>query len=77
MPIYNNMRLSSNISSGQISDAIEQWIVGRNAQRNRQITKRKLIDGITYEMLAEEFGLSVRQTKNIVYSCEQKIFSKT
>lgn len=30
-------------------------------ERNRAILKRRLIDGITYERLAEEFDLSVAQ----------------
>ena len=36
-------------------------------ERNRRILKRRLIDGICYEPLAEEFDMSVRQMKNIVY----------
>ena len=36
-------------------------------ERNRAILKRRLIDGICYEPLAEEFDMSVRQVKNIVY----------
>ena len=67
------MDILDRIDSFQITLAIDQWIVGRNAQRNRAITKRKLIDGITFESLAEEFDLSVRQTKNIVYKCRDKI----
>ena len=59
----------------EITATIEQWIVGRNAQRNREITKRKLVDGITFESLAEEFDLSVRQAKNIVYACREIILA--
>lgn len=35
---------------------------------------RKLIDGITYEKLAEEFDLTDRQVKNIVYKWNNIIF---
>ena len=35
---------------------------------------RRLIDGITFERLAEEFDLSVRQIKNIVYRNEEILF---
>ena len=59
----------------EITTTIEQWIVGRNAQRNREITKRKLVDGITFESLAEEFDLSVRQAKNIVYACREIVLA--
>ena len=35
---------------------------------------RRLIDGVCYEPLAEEFDMSVRQVKNIVYRAEDAIF---
>ena len=53
---------------------IDQYIIGKNAERNRMIIKRRLLDGICYEPLSEEFGLSVRQTKNIVYAAEKRLF---
>lgn len=43
-------------------------------ERNREILKRKLTDGITYEKLAEEFDMSVGQVKNIVYKSKDKLF---
>ena len=63
------------MSKSEIENAINEWIVGKNAERNRKIVYRRLIDGICFEPLSEEFGLSVRQTKAIVYKCERKIFS--
>lgn len=63
-----------NLSRSDISFLIDEWIVGKNAERNRAILKRRLLDGIKYEALAEEFDLSVRQTKNIVYKAEEKLF---
>lgn len=59
------------LSRSQLEVLIDEWIVGRNAERDRQIMKRRLIDGICYEPLAEEFDLSVRQIKNIVYKREE------
>ena len=53
---------------------IDEWIIGRNAERDRKILKRRLIDGVIFDDLAEEFELSVRQTKNIVYKCEERLF---
>ena len=58
------------LSSDEIKDLIEQWV--KNA-RDRRIVKRRLIDGIHYEDLSEEFGLSVRRLKDIVYGCEKTI----
>lgn len=58
-----------------MSRAIDEWIAGRNAERNRKILKRRLCDGVTYDKLAEEFDLSVRQVKNIVYRYEDRLFA--
>ena len=44
--------------------------------RDRSILYRRLVDGIKFETLAEEFELSVRQVKKIVYRNEQVIFSE-
>ena len=68
------MKIPDNISSDDIEIAISQWIIGQHGARNRAIMRRRIIDGITFEALAEEFDLSVRQTKNIVYKCSTKIF---
>lgn len=58
-----------NLSRSEIEYLIDEWIVNvSNAERNRNLMRRRLIDGVTYEKLAEEFSLSVCQTKNIVYS---------
>jgi hypothetical protein len=43
-------------------------------ERNRRILKRRLIDGICYEPLAEEFDMSVRQMKNVVYRYTEVVF---
>ena len=60
-------------SRTEIETTINEWIVGRNAERDRAILKRRLIDGICYEPLAEEFNMSVRQIKNIVYRNQEKV----
>jgi DNA-directed RNA polymerase sigma subunit (sigma70/sigma32) len=46
-----------------IEYTIDEWIFN---ERNRAILKRKLLDGITFERLAEEFDLSTQQVKTIV-----------
>lgn len=62
------------LSATQIRHLIDEWVVGRNAERDREILKRRLIDGICFEPLAEEFGMSPRQIKNVVYRRQAKIF---
>lgn len=58
-------------SNSRIREIIAEYI---HSERDRAILCRRLIDGITFEALAEEFGLSPRQTRAIVHKCEEKIF---
>lgn len=64
------------LSKEDVERLIDSYIIGRNAERNRKILKRKLIDGITYEDLTTEFDLSDKQLKNIVYKGKEKMISK-
>ena len=59
--------------NSDIEKVIDEYI---HSERDRAILKRRLIDGIFFEPLAEEFDLSVRQVKNIVHKYECTIFSK-
>lgn len=61
-------------SRSELDRLIDEWIIGRNAERDRKILRRRLFDGVTYDRLAEEFDLSVRQVKNIVYKGEDKLY---
>ena len=63
-----------NLTRSEIERLINEYIIGRNAERDRMILARRLIDGITYERLAEEFDMSVRQIKNIVYKRQEQIY---
>ena len=59
------------MSRTEIHHLIDEFI---HNQRDREVLKRKLTDGITYERLSEEFDLSVGQAKNIVYRGKDKLF---
>lgn len=50
-------------TNSEIEKAIREYI---HSARDRAIVQRRLVDGVRFEPLAEEFGLSVRQTKTIV-----------
>lgn len=54
------------ITRSQLVAVISEYVVGRNAERNRALLTRYYTDGISYERLAEEFQLSPRQVGNIV-----------
>lgn len=58
----------------EIERLIDEWIVGMlHAERNRNIMKRRFIDGLTYSGIGEEFELTEWQVKNIVYECCKRI----
>ena len=59
-----------NLSRSEWENLISQWIF---KERDRAILKRRLLDGICYEPLAEEFDLSVQQVKTIVYKATEKL----
>ena len=61
-------------SRSEIEALIDEWILN---ERNRKILKRRLLDGSIYEKLAEEFELSVRQVKDIVYKSKEKLYKHT
>lgn len=60
-------------SNSDIAKVIDEYI---HSERDRLILKRRYIDGICYEPLAEEFDLSIRQVQNIIYKHENIIFNK-
>ena len=57
--------------NSEISALIDEFI---HSERDRAILKRRLIDGICYEPLAEEFDLSVKQIQNIISKSEKVLF---
>lgn len=59
------MKRFTNISNTQLLQLINEWIKN---ERDRHILKRRLIDGIRLEPLAEEFDLTVDRVKQIVYT---------
>ena len=62
------------LSRTEIEFAIDEWIIGKNAERDRKVLRRRLIDGVTFEKLAEEQELSVSQVKRIIWKNEEIIF---
>lgn len=65
------MHRTDELTNTEIARRIDERI---HHERNRRILRRRLIDGICYEPLAEEFDMSVRQVKNIVYRAQDVIF---
>ena len=61
------------LSRSEWEKLIDEYIIGRNSERNRRMLKRRLLDGITYERLAEEFDMSVQNVCSTIYKCQDKV----
>lgn len=58
-------------TNSQITALIDEHI---HSERDREMLKRRLVDGITYERLAAEFELSVQRVKAIIYKAQDTLF---
>jgi hypothetical protein len=56
------MNRFNNISNTHLTAIIDEWIKN---ERDRKLMKRRLIDGVSLERLAEEFELSPKQAFRI------------
>lgn len=60
-----------NITNSQIDFLISEYI---HNEMHRKVLHYRLVDGYTYEKIADKMDMSVRQIKNIVYKAEAKLF---
>lgn len=58
-------------SNSQIDAAINEWI---HSERDRRILHYKLVDGLTYERIAEIEDMSPKGIQKIVYDAEKQLF---
>ena len=58
-------------TNSEIALIIDEHI---HSDRDRQILKLRLIDGMTYEKIAEKYDLSDRQVKRIIYKRQSIVF---
>ena len=58
-------------SRTELNEAIDEWILNK---KHRCILKSRLIDGLTYDALAEMYIMSPRQIKRIVYKAQETLF---
>lgn len=64
--------VGTDVSRGEIERLIESWIF---SERDRNLLRRRLTDGVRIEALAEEFDLSVSQVKRIINKGKDTISS--
>ena len=58
-------------TNSQIRNLIEEHI---HNERDRRLLARRLIDGVVFEKLGEEFDMSDRQVRRIVYKLQEQLF---
>ena len=68
------MKKYNDISNSKLASLIDEWVRGLHAERNREMLKDRLINGMLYEPLAEKYNLSVRATQNIIYRSSEQLF---
>lgn len=69
MKITNN----TNLSRSEWEHLVDEWIF---SETHRKMLKRNLLDGRTYEQLAEEFEMSSRQVARIIPRLQKQLFKK-
>lgn len=58
-------------SNTDMEKAINEYV---HSERDRQILKSRLIDGLTYDELSDKYHLSARRVKTIVYRAQDGLF---
>jgi DNA-directed RNA polymerase specialized sigma24 family protein len=64
----------SDFTRSEWESLITERVIGRNAYRDREIVIENLLDGRTYEWIAEEHELSVRQVARILQSRRNQLY---
>lgn len=64
---------NEDLSRSQWENLIDEWIFN---ERDRAILKRRLLDGLTFEQLAEEFNYSDKNIQRIIYKGTARLFKK-
>ena len=59
-----------NLSRSQWETLIDEWIF---KDLYRELMKDRLLNGLTYDQLADKYDISFRNVQNIVYKCTDKL----
>ena len=67
------------IGRDELENAIQQWIIGRNGERDRVILAMYLFDGITFARMQDRletlgYELSIDTIKKIVRKRKEELF---
>lgn len=62
-----------NLSRSEWENLIDEWIFN---ELHRDMLKRNLLDGRTYEQIAEQFDMSTRQVARLIPKLQEKLFKR-
>ena len=62
-----------NLSRSEWENLIDEWIFN---ELHRAMLKRNLLDGRTYEQIAEQFDMSTRQVARLIPKLQEKLFKR-
>ena len=60
------------ISRSGWENLIDEWIFD---ETHREMLKRNLLDGRTYEQIAEQFDMSTRQVARLIPKLQERLFN--
>lgn len=61
------------LSRSEWENLIDEWIFN---ELHRAMLKRNLLDGRTYEQIAEQFDMSTRQVARLIPKLQEKLFKR-
>ena len=61
------------LSRSEWENLIDEWIFN---ELHRAMLKRNLLDGRTYEQIAEQFDMSTRQVARLIPKLQEKLFRR-
>ena len=61
------------LSRSEWENLIDEWIFN---ELHRAMLKRNLLDGRTYEQIAEQFDMSTRQVARLMPKLQEKLFKR-
>lgn len=76
MNIFKFKKTPEDLSRSEWVKLIDETIIGKNSFRDREMLKENLLDGRTYEWIAEKYNLSSRQVARIIPKAKKKLYKK-
>ena len=64
---------SYDLSRSEWENLIDEWIFN---ELHRAMLKRNLLDGRTYEQIAEQFDMSTRQVARLMPKLQERLFKR-